>query len=1386
MRNKTLLSSPGAPTVRTPFPGSRPLLTAAIAAWVFAGGSTASAGPEGGVVVGGQGTISQPDAATTLIQQSTNRMAIDWNTFNVSAGERVEFQQPSSNSLALNRILDQNPSQIFGAIDANGRVLLVNPNGMIFGRNASINVAGLVATSLDINPGAFMNAGAIALRAGDGTEGGLVANDGTITTTPGGFVVLAGGAVRNSGVIVADLGTVELAAGHAATLDFRGDGMILFQVDQAIAANLTAAQSAVENTGTLQANGGQILLTAAAVRDIFTSVVNNSGVIRANRIDNSGGIVQLVAAGGDTVHTGTIDASSGDGVSTGGSVQVLGDRVGLFGSASINASGATGGGHVLVGGDYQGANPDISNARQTVIGSDASIAADAGQAGDGGRVIVWADGQTRYAGSISARGGANGGNGGFVETSGKTGLVSTGSVNASASQGSAGNWLLDPADVTLNNNPTANGTFTSNTFSPDTTQAAATVNVADIVTSLQLGTNVTILTTNTGTPGAGNGDITVAAPVTANMTAGGATLTLRADRDIVVNSAITGTGANGLGVTLTAARNVDVNAAITTNGGAFNSTSSGGTFDNTGGIINAGAGNAIITHTGAVTLGANVSGADISATATGAALTVAANVALTATGNASLTGATLVFGNAASVEVDDNNNGQNTLTLSGIVTAGTNVNLTGNGTNDTLVGPNDANTWVVNDGLTNPGVLTTNISEVLNFEFFGTLTGGSSTDDFAVGAGGPAIAIGNLTVNGGGGNADTFTINQDTTVDSLTVDVETITINTYDLTSTVGDISLTAATIDLDDTDIQVDQNNSRVAKLTLAASTALTLGTTNTGVRLFGSSDDTLVGPNLAATWTIDAADFGNLTVNAGVTSASFSGFANLTGGTAADTFNVNDGGTLSGTLTGGTGSDTLSFANRTTGVAVAVTDATTGAGNVKTLAAANVVGSFAGLETVTGSGLTTDTLTGANVATTWTVDGANGGNLDSNGATAGSLAFTGIANLTGGTAADTFNVNDGGTLSGTLTGGTGSDTLSFANRTTGVAVETDLATSAGSNVKTRTTSTPAQTVVGGFVGIETLTGSTAGSSTVQCCTIADPLFGNTTGDKLTVTGNGDRTWDINATSKVGSLEFTNFEMVTAAGTGIDNVNLNGTPTAQGLFSFDAGDPTALPGDTLTVLQAGGFTFAGDLVWSNFEKVDLGSGMTSTGIPGAPVSGRTTRGDIWMYQVREVVSTNGSAIDLTTDDGITIFSAALLDPKFGMSLTTNDPLKVRGIAGTFGQPDQDIRTDQLAVVNINLGGSPTDRSPVPYNAATLEGATDSNARAAEAAAQRATGQRDSEIPEEEAYQGTSYEVTCNGVSLPPEEYAEGDPCAPVPVTEQTTREIDVQELSPSLASTMQ
>ena len=229
----------------------------------------------GGQIVGGQGAIVSPNGATTVINQASHNIAINWDTFNVGVNELVRFNQPGATSAALNNIFDQSASQIFGQIDANGRVFLMNPNGILFGPNARININNLVAAGARIDVDDFM-AGNYTLQSLQDADG-FVINRGVIEAATGGSVTLAGKTVRNEGLILANAGRVNLVTGSRIALDFDGDGLMQFAVEEAVLDNAASIDDGISNTGDIIADGGEVLITASAAQGVFDNAINNEG-----------------------------------------------------------------------------------------------------------------------------------------------------------------------------------------------------------------------------------------------------------------------------------------------------------------------------------------------------------------------------------------------------------------------------------------------------------------------------------------------------------------------------------------------------------------------------------------------------------------------------------------------------------------------------------------------------------------------------------------------------------------------------------------------------------------------------------------------------------------------------------------------------------------------------------------------------------------------------------------------------------------------------------------------------------------------------------------------------------------------------------------------------
>ena len=269
--------------------------------------SFAHAGPEGGVVTGGAGSISQ-SGITTTIQQNSQNMAIDWQSYNLNSNERVQYLQPNQSSIALNHILSNSASEIRGRIDANGQVILVNSNGIFFTPDSVINVGGIIASALDIKTSDFMNRHYI-FNEVIGSDG-VVINRGTINASLGGNVALLGKQVENSGLIAANLGSVALAAGRQAVLSFDGAGLLGVSVSEAVLQNELGVDPAVLNSGAIQAQAGQVLLTGSVSQNVFTQAVNSSGIEQVRSVVvNDDGSFDL-GGGADALNSGSVGVSN--------------------------------------------------------------------------------------------------------------------------------------------------------------------------------------------------------------------------------------------------------------------------------------------------------------------------------------------------------------------------------------------------------------------------------------------------------------------------------------------------------------------------------------------------------------------------------------------------------------------------------------------------------------------------------------------------------------------------------------------------------------------------------------------------------------------------------------------------------------------------------------------------------------------------------------------------------------------------------------------------------------------------------------------------------------------------------------------------------------------
>ncbi|WP_417741007.1 MBG domain-containing protein [Salipiger sp.] len=398
-----------------------------------------------------------------------------------------------------------------------------------------------MASTLDIDDEDFL--GGQLTFSGEGASKG-VRNDGVIAVGRGGYAALLGGTIRNDGLIVAPAGKIGFGAGERATIDLSGDRFLSVALPSE--AGVEGDGALIENAGTVSASAGHVVMQAATARHAARHAVNLSGVAEATTVGGrSGAIVLGGGAGGKVTVSGSVRTTAAS--AKGGDVTVTGRTVALSG-ASLDASGAEGGGSIRVGGDWQGTG-ELLRADEVRVDAGTTLAADARRDGNGGEVVLWSDGAMAFGGRISATG-AGSGRGGDAEVSGKA-VLSYDGIAYLTGPGGFGTLLLDPYNMTITD---AEGAGTGLTASGEDSTLSATALEQQLATA-----NVTVAT---GSDGAQEGDITVAADIDWSADT---TLTLDAANDILINADIAGRG-EGSGVALSFGGDYAVNGSVTLTG----------------------------------------------------------------------------------------------------------------------------------------------------------------------------------------------------------------------------------------------------------------------------------------------------------------------------------------------------------------------------------------------------------------------------------------------------------------------------------------------------------------------------------------------------------------------------------------------------------------------------------------------------------------------------------------------------------------------------------------------------------------------------------------------------------------------------------------------------
>ena len=634
--------------------------------------------PTGFSAIAGGVSAATPNPSTMNITQTTARAIAQWNTFSIGADATLNVAQPSTSSVLLNRLVGGAPASVIaGKMNANGHVYLINPAGVTFSAGSSVSVGGLVASALNMSTSdeAFMGGATRLEFVRPSGAFGSVENDGVIVVGNGGTAALIGPMVANRGSIVANGGTAAMASGETVTIDFAGDGLTTLRVTPGI-------YSSVVNSGTMQANGGRVALIATSGSEVSNGVVNSRGVLRADSMASRNGEIILdsgLSPEGVQMTGGLVSAVGNGAGLTGGSIDIQGRVIGLVpfvpplssvppppppGSDDrgvIDASGSAGGGRIRL---YANAVTEIGDTGAIAFGAGSILRADAVASGNGGDVRVLAERTLRAYGSISARGGAGGGNGGFVETSGGFAAPADGlgggfsidglRVDAAAPAGTAGTWLIDPFNVDIVPG-TAAGTLPTNPFEP---LAASTIQDGDINAALNGGTSVRI---TTGDPGAGSptdGDIRMFNGVRINYSTANGPLTfqldahrsVRGDANVVIESSGAGgpldvvfnTDVNGGGAA-TGGGQVSYSGDIYTNGGnvvmngAWSASGAGPSVNLNGNVIDTRVGRTDAGAGGSVTIFGNTSGPS-GGGFTDAAVNISGVQIATSTGNVDITG----------------------------------------------------------------------------------------------------------------------------------------------------------------------------------------------------------------------------------------------------------------------------------------------------------------------------------------------------------------------------------------------------------------------------------------------------------------------------------------------------------------------------------------------------------------------------------------------------------------------------------------------------------------------------------------------------------------------------------------------------------------------------
>lgn len=396
--------------------------------------NTLSANPEGMQVV--HGTVQSSSSENVLEIHSGQKAIINWDSFSIATRETTKFIQHDANSAVLNRVIGNNLSEIYGALESNGKIFLINPSGIIVGDGARVEVGSFIASTFDILNDDFLADSGITFS---GDSDRAFVNLGTIQAKEGDVILIAH-RIQNDGAIEAPQGTVHLALGHEVLL-LPASGKVLIRPG--------AKTTYSEEEGYGIENNGSIKALAAELKsdpNIYGRAIKDVGSIEAIDLVEKNGHVYLVAESGRIEVSGTVTAKNQE---VGGTIHILGDQIGIIEKGFLDASGNSGGGEILIGGDKSGNNPMVPNASHLLFEPGAIANVDCFEEGNGGKIILFAEKSTGFYGNVYANAGALGGDGGFVEVSGREYLDFGGQTFFGFPLGQPGTLYIDPIDVII-------------------------------------------------------------------------------------------------------------------------------------------------------------------------------------------------------------------------------------------------------------------------------------------------------------------------------------------------------------------------------------------------------------------------------------------------------------------------------------------------------------------------------------------------------------------------------------------------------------------------------------------------------------------------------------------------------------------------------------------------------------------------------------------------------------------------------------------------------------------------------------------------------------------------------------------------------------------------